>query len=220
MTRLYVLVSIVLAVGALAVTVFLYRQMPDKIPTHWNIKGEIDGYGDKTWAAFLMPGIVLGLLGLFAAIPWLSPKQFAVDTFDSTYWFIVLVITGAMIFIHGLTMWAALAGRPVDITKPLLAGLLVMFGLMGNVMGKVRRNFYMGIRTPWTLASERVWNDTHRLAGRWFVAVAAVGLAALLLPIPIAAQVVTTIVLILIAALGPAAYSLILYKRLERAGSL
>jgi len=220
MTRVYVVLSIVLAVGAVAVTLFLYPQMPEKIPTHWNIKGEIDGYGEKGGAAFLVPGILVGLLALFAAIPWLSPKQFAIDTFRSTYWFIVLVVIGAMVFIHGLTMWAALAGRPVDITRPLLAGLLVMFGLMGNVMGKVRRNFYVGIRTPWTLASERVWNDTHRLGARWGVAAAVLGLVALLLPLSVPAQVVTTIVLILVAALGPAVYSLILYKRLERAGTL
>lgn len=219
MTRLYVILSIVLVIGAAAVTLALYPQMPEKVPTHWNIKGEIDGYGSKATTALLMPGILVGLLGLFAAIPWLSPKQFAVDTFRATYWFIALVVTGAMTFIHGLLMWAALAG-PVDITRPLLAGLLVMFGLMGNVMGKVRRNFYVGIRTPWTLTSERVWNDTHRLGARWFVAVAALGLVALLLPIPIPAQVITTIALILIAALGPAVYSLILYKRLERTGSL
>ena len=219
MTRLYVILCIALTVGALAVTLLLYPQMPEKIPTHWNIEGKIDGYGDKTWAAFLMPGILVGLVALFAALPWLSPKQFAVDTFRSTYWFIVLAITGTMVFIHGLTLWAALAG-PVDITKPLLAGLLVMFGLMGNVMGKVRRNFYVGIRTPWTLASDRVWNDTHRLAGRWFVAAAALGLVALLLPIPLSAIFITTIVLILTAALGPAVYSLVLYKRLERAGSI
>jgi uncharacterized membrane protein len=219
MTRLYVILSIALTVGAFAVTLLLYPQMPEKIPTHWNIEGKIDGYGDKVWAAFLVPGILVGLLALFAALPWLSPKQFAVDTFRSTYWFIVLAVTGTMVFIHGLTMWAALAG-PVDITKPLLAGLLVMFGLMGNVMGKVRRNFYVGIRTPWTLANERVWNDTHRLAGRWFVASAALGLVAILLPIPLPALVITTIALIMMAALGPVVYSLILYKRLERAGSI
>jgi len=220
MTRLYAILSIVLTLGALAVTLALYPHMPEKIPTHWNIEGKIDGYGDKAFAAFLMPSVVLGLMALFAALPWLSPKQFAVDTFRSTYWFIVLVITAAMIFIHGLTMWAAMAGRPVDITKPLLAGILVMFGVMGNVMGKVRRNFYVGIRTPWTLASERVWNDTHRLAARWFVAAAALGLVVVILPIPLPALVITTIVLIMSAALGPVVYSLVHYKRLERAGSI
>jgi uncharacterized membrane protein len=219
MTRLYVILSIALTAGALAVTLLLYPQMPDKIPTHWNIEGKIDGYGDKAWAAFLMPVILTGLLALFAALPWLSPKQFAVDTFRSTYWFIVLVVTAALVFIHGLTMWAALSG-PVDITRPLLAGLLVMFGLMGNVLGKVRRNFYVGIRTPWTLASERVWNDTHRLAGRWFVAAAALGLVFLVLPVPLPALVITTIALIMSAALGPVIYSLIHYKRLERTGNI
>ena len=72
---------------------------------------------------------------------------------------------------------AAVAGEVV-ITRAMLAGLMIMFGLMGNVMGKVRRNFWVGVRTPWTLASDRVWNDTHRLAGQLFVGAAVIGAGA------------------------------------------
>jgi uncharacterized membrane protein len=143
----------------------LYAQLPEKIPIHWNIEGKIDGYGNKQWALFLSPGIILGLLGLFMALPWLSPKQFSLESFAATYGFIIVVVLATTAYIHGLTLWAAVAGQ-VDITRAMLAGLMIMFGLMGNVMGKVRRNFWVGVRTPWTLASDRVWNDTHRLAGQ------------------------------------------------------
>ena len=127
----------------------------------------VDGYGGRIWS-LLTPAILAGLLLLFWVIPWLSPKHFEVDSFRSTYWFIVLVMTAMLVYLHGLLMWAAWSGK-VDITRPMLAGILVMFSLLGNVMGKVRRNFYVGVRTPWTLASERVWNDTHRLAAKVFV---------------------------------------------------
>lgn len=222
MTRIYVLLCIVVAVATLAASLVLYPQMPEKIPTHWNIQGEIDGYGHKQWAAFLMPAIMGGLLLLFWAIPYLSPKHFEVDNFRSTYWFIILVISVVMAFIHGLTLWAALADRdkPVDITRFLLAGLLLMFALIGNVMGKVRRNFFVGIRTPWTLANERVWNDTHRLAGRLFVVAGILGLFTVVLPIPLPSLTIAVVVLIVGASLGPAIYSLVLYKRLERRGEL
>jgi uncharacterized membrane protein len=219
MTRGYLYFSLALVAAAFVASAVLYPRLPEQIPTHWNIDGEIDGYGHKQWALFLSPGIMLGLLGLFLALPWLSPKQFSLDSFRSTYGFIVVVVLATTAYIHGLTLWAAAAGQ-VDITRALLAGLLIMFGLMGNVMGKVRRNFYVGVRTPWTLASDRVWNDTHRLAGQMFVGAAAIGLVCVLLPIPVAAVTITTIVVIISAALTPAVYSLVHYKRLERRGEL
>ncbi|HZL87400.1 MAG TPA: SdpI family protein [Pirellulaceae bacterium] len=224
MTRLYIYLTVGLVALALAASLILYPRLPAVIPTHWNIEGKIDGYGSKTWATFLMPAIMAGMLLLFWALPWLSPKHFEVDSFRATYWFIALVVTGMMGFVHALTLWAALeAGNrqvQVDITRLLLAGLLVMFVLIGNVMGKVRRNFYVGIRTPWTLASERVWNDTHRLAARMFVVAGALGLLAIVLPLPLPAVVIVVIGLIMVAAVWPIVYSLLLYKRLERRGEV
>jgi uncharacterized membrane protein len=163
--------------------------------------------------------MLVALLLVFWALPWLSPKQFELDSFRSTYWFIVLTISAAMAFIHGLTLWAAFAIQ-VDITRLLLGALLVMFALIGNVLGKVRRNFWVGVRTPWTIANDRVWNETHRLAGRLFVGAAGVGLIAVLLPIPVAAMTISVFALIMAAALWPVVYSLILYKRLVRKGEI
>ena len=219
MTRAHLLVCLVLVAGAFVASAAVYPRLPEKIPTHWNIQGQIDGYGNKQWALFLMPAIMLGLTALFLALPWLSPKQFSLDSFQSTYGFIAVVIMATMLYIHGLMLWAAVAGQ-VDITRALLAGLLIMFGLMGNVLGKVRRNFWVGVRTPWTLASDRVWNDTHRLAGQLFVAAAVSGLVCVLLPLPLPAITIATIVIILSAALFPAGYSLVHYKWLERRGEL
>jgi immunity protein, SdpI family len=219
MTRAYQIAAFLCMVAALAASAAVYSRLPDQIPTHWNIQGQIDGYGSKQWAAYLVPGMLAGMLVLFSVIPWLSPKRFEVDSFRSTYWFIVLVVTAAMAYVHGLILWAGVSGG-VDITRALLAGLLIMFGLIGNVLGKVRRNFWVGVRTPWTIASERVWNDTHRLAARLFVAAALVGLLVLLPPIPVSAASVAVFGLIIAAALGPAFYSLWLYKRLEGQGEL
>lgn len=220
MTRVYVVATLLLIVAALGASLVLYNQMPEKIPTHWNIQGEIDGYGSKQWAAFLLPGMLAGLTLLFAVLPWLSPKHFEVDSFKSTYWFIVLVISAAMTYIHGLTLWAAVSQTPIDISRALLAGLLIMFGLMGNVLGKVKRNFYVGVKTPWTLANERVWNETHRLAARLFVVAAILGLVALIPLIPLPASGITAFALIMLASLFPVGYSLWLYKKLERRGEL
>ena len=219
MTRGYLLCSLALVIAAFAASGVLYARLPAQIPIHWNIEGKIDGYGAKEWALFLTPGIMAGLLALFVALPWLSPKQFSLESFAATYGFIIMLILATTAYIHGLTLWAAAAGQ-VDITRALLAGLLIMFGLMGNVIGKVRRNFWVGVRTPWTLASERVWNDTHRLAGQLFVVAAAIGLISLVLPIPLPVVVIATIALIMVAAFVPVGYSFVQYKRLEKRGEL
>ena len=108
-------------------------------------------------SSLIFPGIMLRLLGLFAILPWLSPRRFEVETFRSTYLYIMLVFVAFFAFIHALMLWAAVSGQ-MDIDKAIMGGVCLLVVLLGNVMGKVRRNFYIGIRTPWTIADERVWN--------------------------------------------------------------
>ena len=127
MTRLYIVLSILLAAAAMIATLLIYPQLPEKIPIHWNIHGEVDGYGGRMWS-FLTPGILVGLLLLFWALPWLSPKHFEVDSFRSTYWFIALILAAMFTYVHGLLMWSAWSGK-VDITRAMLAGMLIMFAV-------------------------------------------------------------------------------------------
>src|SRR6476661_6863302 len=100
MTRLYFAFTIAVAALTLAASAAVYPWLADTIPTHWNIHGQIDGYGSKQWAAFLLPYFMLGLSGLFAALPTLSPKKFELDTFRATYWFICLVVIVMLGYIH------------------------------------------------------------------------------------------------------------------------
>ncbi|HLJ11170.1 MAG TPA: SdpI family protein, partial [Planctomycetaceae bacterium] len=189
--------------------------IPEKMPTHWNIHGEIDGYGSKQWAAFLMPVIMIPLLGLFWVLPWLSPKHFEIETFRGTYAFIVMLIMVLFAYIHVLTLLPALGYRtPVD--RALLGGMMLFFMLLGNVLGKVQRNFFVGVRTPWTLASERVWTETHRLAAKIFVATGALGLACIALRL----SIFVPLALILLAVIVTVGFSLVRYKQLERRGQL
>ncbi len=215
MTRLYWVLSIVLVVGAFVASAVLYPGLPAHIPTHWDIHGQVDGYGEKTWAVFLMPGVMVGSLGLIALLPWLSPKQFEVDSFRETYLFIMLLVMGLLTYIHALMLLAA-KSHGLDVGRALVGGIFLFLALVGNVLGKVRRNFYVGYRLPWTLASDRVWNDTHRLAAWLIVACGLIGCALVVLGAPIAA----TVVLVIIVAVVPAVYSLIHYKRLQRRGEL
>lgn len=220
MSRGYWIAAIGLVLLATGVSVGLYPILPDRIPTHWNINGQIDGYGSKQWAVLLMPVFMVGMLVLFYFLPALSPKHFEVDTFRPTYLYIMVVIMALFAYLHLLTLYAVwesvMQKQQFDLGRPLIAGIFLMLALMGNVLGKVRRNFYIGVRVPWTLASDRVWNDTHRLAAWIMAASGLLGFVLILIGVP----VVYPIVLLVGSALIPVVYSFLHYKALERRGAL
>ena len=130
--------------------------------------------------------MMIVFLVLFAFLPALSPKHFEVDTFRSTYLYIMVLITALFAYMNGvilLATWQELreGNKFMDIGRALIGGMFLFFALLGNVMGKVRKNFYIGIRVPWTLASDRVWNDTHRLAAWLMVAGGIIGFLVVIL---------------------------------------
>jgi uncharacterized membrane protein len=219
-TRFYWIGSLVLVAVAAGAAAALYPFMPDRIPTHWNIRGEVDGYGAKQWALFLVPAMMAGFLVLFYFLPALSPKHFEVTTFRSTYLYIMLIVTGLFFYIHAITMYAswrvAVDGAKYDLGRPLIAGMFLFFAVLGNVLGKVRKNFYIGVRVPWTLASDRVWNDTHRLAAWLMVGAGLVGFVLTLIGL----SPIVAFVLLMFAAIIPIVYSFVHYKSLERRGAL
>jgi uncharacterized membrane protein len=219
MTRVYWAIAILIVGLSLAAVVWISPALPEEIPTHWNIKGEVDGYGGK-WTLFMLPIGMAGLLVLFYFLPALSPKSFEVDSFRSTYLFIMVLVVGLFAYIEAVLLYtvyqSVMKQQSVDIGRVFIAGMLLFFGLMGNVIGKVRKNFYIGIRVPWTLASDRVWNDTHRMAAWLWVAAGVLGFVSIVLGAPI----YLAIVLLVAAGVIPVVYSFIHYKSLERRGSL
>ena len=213
------LVSMGLMAAVIVMSMAAYPSLPDRIPIHWNIHGEIDGWGAKSWGVSFIPLTMAVLLLIFRALPSLSPKQFELNSFYSTYEFIVLIILMYLVYMQGVMLWTAINPQ-FNTTRAIAGGLCLMFAALGNVLGKVRRNFWVGIRTPWTIASERVWNTTHRLAAKLFVCAGAAGLLAVVLGLPPMPMFAITLGGILFASLFPVVYSLYLYKVLERRGEL
>lgn len=213
--RNYFLIGVLMIAATLAATLLMYPILPGTVPTHWNIHGQADGFSSKWTMLVLMPGIMAAIMGLFAALPWLSPWQFEVDKFRSTYLYMMLVILAFFGFVQALTLWAA-AGRRLDMNHAVAGGVCLLLVLLGGVLGRVKRNFYVGVRTPWTIANERVWEATHRLAAKTFVAGGLLALVLMLLRMPFWAF----IGVVLGAALTPAVYSLVFYKQLEHRGNL
>jgi uncharacterized membrane protein len=220
----YAGVSATLASIAIAgyVYFFMFDQLPDKIPVHWNIHGQPDRIVDKqdAWMNFwLIPAMMVGFLLLTLALPWLSPKSFSIEPFRDTYGYVMALVQFLFLYIHGLLIWASLHPEAVT-ARMLLGGMFVFFALLGNVMGRVRRNFWVGIRTPWTLASDKVWNATHRLGAWLFFAAGVIGAIVVFGGANLVWCTVVLLAGIFMAAIIPVLYSLILYKRLEREGRL
>jgi uncharacterized membrane protein len=164
---------------------------------------------------WLMVAVVGGMLALSRVLPWISPATFGIEPFRPTYEYIFFLVTVLFVYLHVVIVLTQM-GILVDIGRWMMGGMFVMFAGMGNVMGKVRKNFFVGIRTPWTLASDTVWEATHRLAAWLFVGGSVVGLVLLLTPL----NPMWLIVVLLLIALMPVGYSLWLYKRLEAQGRL
>jgi uncharacterized membrane protein len=217
----YLAIVLVLAMfGAAAYAHVDAASLPgDKLPIHWDIKGKIDGWvaKDQPFLAFYLLPTVFGgivLLGLFV-LPWLSPENFAVAGFRAIYDFVFFLVSALFAYLDGVFLTAQLTGSQLD-PRWLLVGIFVFFILLGPVLGKVKPNFWMGVRTPWTIADPLVWERTHRLAAWLFGVTGVIGAVLAILGVnPIAC-----FVLLLVAALSPIVYSLVLYKRLKRAGRL
>lgn len=223
--RLSFSVSVAAVAAAFAASFLVYADrdawLPAQVPTHWNAANQVDATTPRDQmlpVLLLLPGMMAGWTLLSLALPWLSPKPFSVETFRGTYNYIMLLVVLLFGWIHASLLIGFIWPTPDVFIRMLLGGVFLFIALLGNVLGKVRRNFWIGVRTPWTLANDTVWNQTHRLAAWTFTAGGLVAcVAALIHPL---AGLFVGLAAILAAALIPVIYSLVLYKRMEKAGKV
>jgi uncharacterized membrane protein len=202
-----------LIITLLAFATWIYPQLPDLVPSHWNSQGQVDGYMAKPWGVFLLPALTVGIYLMFLVLPLISPHGFRMEKFGNV---VRLFQTVMVLFMSLVAVTALLAARgdDVPVSNITLGGTGMLLLVLGNYMGKVRKNFFIGIRTPWTLASDEVWTRTHRLGGWMFSA------GGLLLMLGSFSALDTRLILtvVVIVALVPVAYSFLLYRRLEGLG--
>jgi uncharacterized membrane protein len=196
----------------------VFGELPARVPVHWDLHGQPNRWVPREELLpllFLMPGVMLGMVGLGLLLPWLSPKQFEVEPFRRTYERIMVLVVALFGYIHAMSLAGHLRAD-FDLVRWLVGGIMLFFAFLGNVMGKVRRNFWMGVRTPWTLASPAVWERTHRVTAWLWTAGGLVLGVAVLAGLPLA----WTFGPFLLMIFFPVFYSLYLYKRLQKEGKL
>lgn len=201
---------ILIAAGAIF-TAWAFPQLPDQIPTHWGVGGRPDAWGDKWPSAFVPQGIALASWLLFAALPRVGPRRQNLERFTSTYW---LLANTMLLFFLLLTvvMLGSALGWPIDVSQVLLVAIGILVAVLGNYLPRVRSNWWMGIRTPWTLESETVWRETHRLGGRVLM-LAGIGAAIAALVLPPPARELTAIGLLMVSSVIPLVYSYVIWRR-------
>jgi len=167
---------IVLILATLAVGLYFYPQLPDQVPTHWGVDGQVNGWSSKTFAVFFFPGLILFLYILLSVLPAMDPLKVNIELFSRYYFWLKLVFVIFMASLYLVTILAGL-GYEINVGRLVSWGVAILFLFMGLMMPKIKKNYTIGIRFPWTLHSEVVWEKTHRLGGWLFGGLAVLMLA-------------------------------------------
>lgn len=196
------LVGIFLMVGGY----LMGQNLGPNLATHWNAAGEADGYGTSFMALYFLPlmTMVLSLLILF--VPGIDPLKANIATFRPEYNMFVLGFAGFMYYIHGLSL-AWNLGAKFSMNAMMAPAIGLLFILVGMVLKKAKRNYFIGIKTPWTLANDTVWEKTHQLGSKLFIASGVLTIACVFVPS-------ATMFVLLVTALGAAAITIV-YSYLE-----
>lgn len=192
----------------------VYGRLPARIPVHWNTAGEVSEWRSRAWA-WLLPGVAAAVRLLLPLLRRIDPRREQYRWFEGTFWIAVNVVVLLLAAVEVTTLGYAL-GWPVDPARVIVGIVGVSLMVLGNYLPRVRSNWWMGVRTPWTLSSERVWRETHRLAGKTFVVGGLIVLAAVALRPPTRVWVVVGG--IVLASAVPAIYSYFSWRRALRAG--
>lgn len=204
------IMSLILIAAATVTGLALWSQFPEMMASHWNMEDQVDGYISRFWGVFLLPVTTAVMMLLFLVIPQIDPLKKNIAEFRPTFNLFILFFVGFMVYIHILTLVFNL-GYTFPMSRAMLPAMGILFFFVGVLMKKAKRNWFIGIRTPWTLSSDAVWAETHRLGAILFKACAGLVVVGALL------GGVWAFILVFFPLVGTAlflvAYSYVLYRR-------
>lgn len=201
--------SLSILVASALTSILSYTHLPARVASHWNVRGEVDGWASRDFHVWFFPALLFGIYFLLVVVPSMDPRRERYVEFARVY---NIFRTLILLVLFSVYLLATLynVGYDVNIGKtvPFIIGLLML--VIGNYMGKIKRNWFVGIRTPWTLSSDDIWTKTHRFGGLMFVIFGLLMIATPYLPTSFAFLVL--FVGIFIAVLLPILYSYFLFK--------
>lgn len=191
----------------------LYPSLPEQMPSHWNAQGEVDAYTGRTFSVVLYPAMTLFIYLLMFVLPKIDPLKKNYDKFSNVYFWTKVLLVGFFSLIYIFTLFFSLGKISFNISFFIVPLISLLYIVLGIFMPKIKKNYFYGIRTPWTLNSEEVWNETHRVAGKLFVGAGIISLFGVLFKGQI--SMIIFLISILTAAFGSVIYSYIIFKKLD-----
>lgn len=199
-------------IAMLVVSVVTYPALPALIPSQWSLTGEVNSYMVRELAVVFLPMLALGLWLLQMLLPRMDPLKAHYEAFAPSYRRIWRAVAVFLLILHILMLTQY--EQPGIMLRGVFFGVALLFAVLGNEMGRIRQTWFVGIRTPWTLADERVWRTVHRVGARWMTAVGVTNMVlVVMLPPAIAGAVLIGSILLVAVALF--AYSYVVYQRLN-----
>lgn len=191
----------------------VYTHLPEQVPMHWGINGEVE-YSAKwqVWMPFSL-GVILAIL--FDVLPKIDPKRKNYEKFGQYYDLFVIVMLVFLMIMDGIILLESFLPGTISVGKVVFILIGILFAILGNIMPKIKTNFYMGIRTPWALTNSDVWNKTQRLAGKMMFVV---GLISIVSGMLLSEFVCFVIMMISVACMTivPLVMSYVWYRKLEK----
>lgn len=203
------IISGFITVASFIAGLYFFQYLPDMVASHWDAAGEINGYMPKFWGAFFVPIICVIFWILMVVFPRIDPKKDNIEQFRNAFDNFIIIIFLFFNYLFGLTLWANLGGV-FNMSQALAPALGVIFFFVGVLVSKTKMNYSIGIRTPWTLSNEIVWEKTHRLGAVLFKISGVLCFSGLFWP---ALSIFIVIGSVILAALVSVIYSYIEYRR-------
>ena len=168
-TRTTIVMVFVLLLASVLAGIILWNRLPDPMASHWGVNDQVNGTMPKFWGVFLTPLISLGMFLLFLLIPAIDPLKANIAKFREAFNLFIAFMMLFLTYVYGLTLAWNLGFTQFNMSSLLAPALGLLFILMGLMIRKAKRNFFIGIRTPWTLSSDKVWDETHRVGSGLFI---------------------------------------------------
>jgi uncharacterized membrane protein len=162
------IIPIVIILIAFVIGIQLYSSLPDVVPSHWNAQGQVNGHSSKGFLVFFMPLLALGVYLLMTFLPRIDPLRKNYEKFGKIYFGFKVLLSMFLVALYLFTL-AQAEGFKMNINYFIIPVFSVFFIIMGVFLPRLKRNWFIGIRTPWTIESDSVWSDTHKFAGKAFI---------------------------------------------------
>jgi uncharacterized membrane protein len=162
------LASIILIILLIAVNIYFYNALPGYMITHWDSHGEPNGMTSKFWALSIIPFLTIVIFLLFISIPKIDPLKRNYAKFIKYYDSFILIFIIFMVYINFITLLINLNSN-LKINNFIIPAIGILFIYMGIILKNIKRNWFIGIRTPWTISSDKVWDKTHILGSKLFI---------------------------------------------------